>query len=197
VKLDLTEEIIGAIPISTAHSQTLQFTAQSIVRGTRKISATSDYPLTGICITKTNLFNLTLSYEAVSGSGLIKHIDQSRMQVHPRTSISMPSAEDGTTKFYMSATRQNSGKAPINILYLTTEVLGEGAWNGRGLGYISYLDTIYYKIGSGKIKAIDPSEYVYPDGFDLPASSPNYYKNLRTDNLFLSITPKKTRVEYR
>jgi hypothetical protein len=197
VVLDLTKDIVGATPISAAHPQTLQFTAQSIVRGIRKISATSVYPLENACITKNNLFDLTLSYTTVPGSVSIEHIRLDRMEVHPKTLASMPSAEDGTTTFYVEARRKNNGAAPAYILNMGTEVLGEGSGNGRGLGYISYLDTIYYKIGNGAVKAIDPSGYVYPDGYDLATSSPNYYKNLRSDNLFTSITPKKIRVEYR
>ncbi|MDR1121417.1 MAG: hypothetical protein LBM08_10920, partial [Dysgonamonadaceae bacterium] len=197
VVLDLTKDIVGATPISAANPRKLWFTARSTVRGVRKISATSVYPLENACITKNNLFNLTLSYATVSGSGTISHNPINRMETHPRTSVPLPSAEDGTTKFYVEAPRENTGDAPLYILNMATEVRGEGDWNGRGFGYISYLDTIYYKIGNGAVKAIDPSGYVYPDGYDLAASSPNYYKNLRNDNPFTLITPKKIRVEYR
>jgi hypothetical protein len=196
VVLDLTEDIIGATPISAAYPQTLSFNARAAVRGEHKISAISAYPHTNTCVTNTNLFNLTFSYVTVPGVSRIIYVDQEAMEVHPRTLASMPSAKDGTTTFYVASRRKN-GPVGTYLLNMTTEICGKDiSMLGEGLGYISYLDTIYYKIGDEKVKAIDPSGYVYPDGYELPTSLPNRYKNLRNDSFFTSIIPKKIRVEY-
>jgi hypothetical protein len=149
VTLELTNEIIGAIPISAVAPQILSFQAKASVNGLHSISADVDFPLTSgnVCVTKTNLFTVNLSYPSGTGMGTVilsrEGVDYTFS--NPKTGEYMPAAFDllHVNYAYISSLR-NTGTAPLVKLRI---LLSETQYKYyRWDSYIDENAPIYYSI---------------------------------------------------
>ncbi|MDR1121603.1 MAG: hypothetical protein LBM08_11885, partial [Dysgonamonadaceae bacterium] len=157
VILELTDGIL-LTPMTMQDSKLLSFKAQSSIGGPLQIIGKSVYPITGNCEAGVNeeLFRLTLSYNAIDGTGALGNISGNFiMDPANNTSVNATPAFDGSTTQYYCRIVRNTG-IPITKLrlchsYSTPSFYPENT-------------PVYYRIGSGShigaLKTFDPSDII-------------------------------------